>query len=115
MAILDSQFAFWFWLLYGDSFHVTKAILSHLPIGVSRFSSAARDNLVKLGRELQSEMSRHIIYNKMQGRIVANYDLLACRPITNEIDQLLVSELDLGNDFLSDLDQFCKAAAGLNV
>jgi hypothetical protein len=113
MAILNSLLAFWFWLMYGDSFHVTKTLLGSLPVDIGLLPIWARRELTRLGKELQEEMSQHIFYNTMRGRITANYDLLACRHITGKIDKLLVNELGLGEDFLVDIEWFCTAAAGL--
>jgi hypothetical protein len=112
MAILNSLLAFWFWLVYGDSFHVTKALLCSLPVDVDLLSDDARGEFARLGRELQREMLNHVFYSTMRGRVVANYNLLACRTITHQIDQLLVTELRLGDDFRSDIEAFCASAVG---
>jgi len=113
MAVLNSLVAVWFWLMYGDSFHVTKSLLSSLPIDIDLLTEQGLGQLVRLGKELQEEMSKHIFYSRMRGKITANYNLLACKYITGKIDQLLVKELSLGADFLSDMEGFCAAAAGL--
>jgi hypothetical protein len=112
MAVLNSLLTFWFWLLYGDSFHVTKSLLSALPVDIDLLSRQSQNRLISLGKILQDEMSKRVFYNKMRGKVTANYDLLSCRHVTKEIDELLVKELDLGEDFLDDIQVFCAAAAG---
>jgi hypothetical protein len=112
VAVLNSLLAFWFWLVYGDSFHVTKALLCSLPVDVRLLTAEARSDLAQMGRELQHEMLKHVFYSTMRGRITANYNLLACRLVTRQIDQLLVTELGLGEEFRKDIERFCANAAG---
>ena len=113
LAVLNSLTAFWFWLVYGDSFHVTRSLLASCPIDIDQLSGDAQGRLVQLGVELQREMLEHVFYGTMRGQTVANYDLLACRHITDKVDELLVDQLRLGGDFLTDVRRFCSAAAGL--
>jgi len=114
LGVLNSQVAFWFWLLYGDSFHVTGSLLKSLPIDITLLSGDGRRQLESLGRQIDEEMAQHVFYAKMQGRVTANYNLLECRHITDQIDELLVNELDLGKDFLQDLRTSCATAAGVS-
>jgi len=112
VAVLNSTFAFWFWLLYGDSFHVTKQLLGSLPIGVTKLSSNGQAELVELGKQLQREMFKHVFFNVMQGRTTANYDLLKCRHITSKIDSLLGQELGLSQELVAEIQSFCAHVAG---
>jgi hypothetical protein len=113
VAILSSSLAFWFWLLYGDSFHVTKQLLKSLPISVTQLSPEGQAKLVQLGKQLQREMSKHVFFNIMRGRTTANYDLLKCRHITLEIDSLVGQELGLSQELIAEIQGFCARAAGL--
>lgn len=112
MGILNSLVAFWFWLVYGDSFHVTKTLLSNLPIDIDKLSKPTLNLIITLGQDLQNEMAKHVFYNTMRGKVTANYNLLECRHITDKIDHALVQELDLGSTFLEDIKAFCNMATG---
>jgi hypothetical protein len=112
LAVLNSQVTFWFWLLYGDSFHVTSSLLESLPIDITLFSANGRRQLESLGRQIDEEMAHHVFFARMKDRVTANYNLLECRHVTDPVDELLVNELNLGNDFLQDVRAFCALAAG---
>jgi len=112
MAVLNSLTAFWFWLMYGDSFHVTKTLLGKIPVDTDCFALPTRRRLAELGAELQEEMPKHVFYGQMQGKVTANYNVLACRHITDEVDWLLMKETSLNTDFLEDMKAFCASAAG---
>ncbi len=115
VAILNSSFAFWFWLLYGDSFHVTRRLLTGIPLAIGAVRQECRSRLSELAHELQKEMSKHVFFSVMMGQTTANFNMLKCRHITSKIDLLLCEELGLSQLALRDIQNFCDRAAGLSA
>ena len=113
MAVLNSSYMYWFWLLYGDSFHVTKQVIGSFPIGLENLSNDVQRKIEDLGKVLQTEMLKTVYYNKMMGKIQANFNLLECKTITEKIDIIIGKELGLTKEMIMDIQEFCHSASGI--
>jgi len=109
LSLLTSSIAFWFWLVYGDGFHVTLGLLRALPISLAQLHGQRYDNLVKLGQMIQEEMQSHLVFKWNAGRRIGNYSLRRCRHLTCHVDAEIVEQLGLGKDCLTDILGFCEA------
>ena len=102
LLILASRWAYLWWLMYGDEYHVTKGLLTSLPCGISNIMDLASESEVSerlverceyLAAFLEAEMKKHIEYN-LRGSgldrvLVGRYNMLPLRQITDEADLLL--------------------------
>jgi len=107
LSILTSNFAFWFWLVYGDGFDLTKKLLGSIPLLPSSFSPGAYAKLVDLGKTMQQEMEKHTVYKWNAGKKVGNFNLRLCRATTEAIDNIIFTETGYGPDAMTDIYSFC--------
>lgn len=90
LLVLSSRWAYLWWMMYGDEFHVTKNVLTAFPAGVDRLlASPHRWSLLELAQNLQEELVRHLKWQTNARIRVGRYDLRECRHITDEADWLL--------------------------
>lgn len=105
-AILSSRFAFWWWHIKGDGFHVAKNIIKSLPVGVVLESDGSADELDRLGATLWEEVSSRPILSRNRSRTS-----IAFSPIRSEIraaiDRIVIEGLGLPAEFSNELAEFC--------
>lgn len=90
LICLAGKWAYAWWVTYGDDFHVTKRLLESFPVNLQKLAKSSQAvRLLELATELQTEMSNHVVYKLNAGKRIGNYDLNACRHLTDEADQLL--------------------------
>jgi len=109
LSILTSLFAFWFWLVYGDGFDVTQGLLKAIPISPARIGVRPYGRLVELGRNIQDEMEKHVVFKWNAGKRIGNYNLRRCRHLTHHVDVIIFEETGLGRQLLADMLEFCGA------
>jgi hypothetical protein len=90
---------FAWWSMYGDDFDVTRDNLLSFPFDIDSLDSKNRSKLIDLANELQSKMEKKIKWQQVtfpDKRIikVGNWDLLACKDVLNEIDEVWSEVLD---------------------
>lgn len=102
LMALAGRWAYLWWLMYGDEYHVTKGTLASLPCGLSELVALASDDEThdrtiarceELAQRLKARMPDHIEYN-LRGSganrfLVGRYILFPLRDITDEADRLL--------------------------
>jgi hypothetical protein len=110
-ALLSGRLATWWWAATGDDFDVTNGILLSFPISPAAVRTA-EEELIALAARLRHEQPEHPIVTLYAGREMGNYDMLRCRHITDEIDQLALEAIGLESFWPSILladDRFTKA------
>lgn len=108
LSIFCTTFSYWYWLVYGDGFDVTKKLLGSIPLSPTLFTSQTFTELVELGKDLQKEMEKHIVYKMNAGKKIGNYNLRFCRQVTDKIDESIFRGLNIPLDYLSDIKDFCN-------
>lgn len=108
MAILASRVTFWLWHVLGDGFHVSRRFLEELPFSLASFSTAERNSLGTLGRELWRAVQRSQIVSINGGRQTVAYRPHACERIRDRIDGILLSALGVEPDFADRLREFVR-------
>ena len=109
-VVLASRWAYVWWLMYGDSFNVTKGVLAALPSGLEQLALSVlkttdrplqstvmainapqqRVNLLlRLAAKLKEELPLHLKQGHHAKKDFGRYDLRECRHITDEADWLL--------------------------
>jgi len=98
-TLFVSKWMFAWWAMYGDDFHVTRENLVSFPFDIDSVDSNNRRKLIDLANDLQSKMEKKIKWQQVtfsDKRIikVGNWDLLACKDVLNEIDEVWSEVLD---------------------
>ncbi len=109
LSVMNSIFTYFFWLVYGDGFDVTKTLLGDIPLHPTMFKKDSCQLIIETGIMLQEQMEKNIVYKKNAGKNVGNYNLRFCRDITNEIDQLIIDEMGFGKAEYDDIQGFCRS------
>ena len=87
---LASRWAYLWWMMYGDEFHVTKGVLASFPAGVDRLATSPGGSaLLASAKCLADELPLHLKWQTNAGLQIGRYDLRECRHITDEADWLL--------------------------
>lgn len=94
-AIGLSKIALIWWMSTGDDFDVTAKGLGSTPIDPSLIHGDDAITLTRLSNELIKEMKKHVIYTRYAGKLMGNYDIKYLRPITDQVDKLLLSHYNL--------------------
>jgi hypothetical protein len=93
LAVLLSKVAFVWWGLTSDNLNVTVSGLASTPFDLAAVSSTGREELSRLGRLLARELPKHLSTTVYRQRTVSRYVIPELRPITDQVDRLLASEL----------------------
>jgi len=109
LSIFTSTFAYWFWLVFGDGFDVTKKLLGSIPLYPSHFDHQIYSALVNLGKLVQIEMENHVVYKINAGKKIGNYNLRLCRNVTDQVDELIFQGTGLSKGDLLDIKSFCSS------
>ena len=102
LIALAGRWAYLWWLMYGDEYHVTKGTLISVPLGLSALIQSASDDATherkiaeceQLAQRLRARMLDHVEYN-LRGSgakrvLVGRYIPYPLRDITDEADWLL--------------------------
>ncbi len=91
---MAGRWGYLWWLFYGDSFHVTKGVLTSFPGGlVSAGKEHKAKRLAELASALSEESAQHATLKKRGPKgsqwLIGRYDLRKLRHITDEADWLL--------------------------
>lgn len=95
-GLLAGRLANWWWAIAGDDFDVTNGLLESFPISLESLVRV-RPKLLELSRDLSKLQRSHPLVSKNAGKFVGNYDLSRCRSVTDQIDQLVLTELGLAD------------------
>ncbi len=94
-CLLSGRLATWWWGATGDDFHVTTGMLGTFPISPASIESIW-PTLGKLAKRLRKEQPLNPIVTRYAGKEMGNYDMLRCRHVTDESDQIVLEALGLG-------------------
>lgn len=105
-AILCSSFTYWYWAIASDGFNLKKWLIASIPLSKASFTATSRRRMALLGGKLRRELRKQYVYKENRGRI-GNYNLLACRSLTHEIDEAMSAGCTvLSRRFFSDIYGF---------
>ncbi len=108
-ALLSSNFAFWWWHVTGDGFHVSQRTLRTIPAGTLADAGPARSALTELGEAMWEASARSPVRSLNRGRVSYTFSAAAAPGIQQQIDRLLVRTLDLPETFAAELANFAEA------
>ena len=74
LASLSGELCFWYWLVRGDGFDVTSWLIRDYVAMLDFLPPHHYDFLVKLGRILDAERNKWLVFKKNAGRYVGNFN-----------------------------------------
>ena len=110
-AILSSRFAFWWWSVISDGFHVSRRILSHMPIGRPALAGSSHKQLAALGHSFWEQVQQHPVRSLNRGRVSYTYSAANADALRSEVDDILLKSLELRASFSDELQQFTNCIA----
>lgn len=108
LGLLTSTFTYWFWLVYGDGFDVTKKLLGSIPLSPLMFEKNDYAILADLGKKVQTDMESHVVFKLNAGKKIGNYNLRFSRAITDQVDKIIFNMLGFSQDYMFNIIDFCN-------
>ena len=110
-AVLSSRFAFWWWSVVGDGFHVNQGNLSRLPIGRSALAGSVHKRLAALGDAIWNQVRKHPVRSVNRGRVSYTFSAAHADALRRDVDCLLLESLGLDESFADELHHFTNCIA----
>jgi hypothetical protein len=95
LLLLNGKWAFVFWSIVGDDFHVARWTIADFPIDLQHLPVQARRQLVRLARRLECAMHQARSFKLNAGQRFGTYNLARCRHITDQGDRVLAKVMGL--------------------
>ena len=95
LLLLNGRIAFFYWILTGDDFHVTKTNIEEIPFNPTQISKGAKTSLLKLADKLSESMKGSITYMTMHNKKLGNFNANHYRAITDQSDRIFAEEFAL--------------------
>ena len=115
MALLASSLGFWWWQVFGDLFHVTRAVLSQFPVNPAQMDPRIKTKIIDLAKLLQEEVNKNVTFFTKKGVTNANFDLTQCFPKIHPIDSILKDYLHASTEEWDALDANYTETTGRNI
>ena len=92
-TLFVSKWMFAWWSMSGDDFHVTRDNLVSFPFDIDSLDLTSKSKLIELADKLQTKMEKKVKWQQVtfpDKRVikVGNWDLLACKDVLTEIDEV---------------------------
>ena len=84
LAIVLSKISLIWWATISDDFHLTKTMLTSLPIQIDKIGSETSKKLVEISTKINYALGNNIIYTKYAGKWMGNYDIKYIRSTTDD-------------------------------
>ena len=98
LASLSGELYFWYWLVRGDGFDVTSWMVRDYLMMLDFLPSEHYGLLIDLGRILDVERNRWLVFKKNAGRYVGNFNYRNASYITRRADLLILTGLSRTRD-----------------
>ncbi|MCY3950110.1 MAG: hypothetical protein OXF61_13015, partial [Acidimicrobiaceae bacterium] len=111
LVTLLGRWAYLWWMMYGDEFHVTRGTLAAFPGDIERLAGQADsadnpaagdmelESLLALSSTLQSEMPKQLAWQTNAGIKVGRYNMAKLRHLTDRADWLLAQAWGIEDAF----------------
>ena len=98
LASLSGELYFWYWLVRGDGFDVTSWLVRDYLMMLDFLPPEHYGLLTDLGRILDAERNRWLVFKKNAGRYVGNFNYRKASYVTRRADLLILSGLSITRD-----------------
>ena len=93
LAVLSGEYNFWYWLVFGDGFHVTGGNIGKCAAALNAVHDSYFDGIVSLGALLHERRLEALVFKKNAGKYVGNYNYRNMFPITRRVDLMFMASL----------------------
>ena len=107
-GILSSHLAYWWWLMHGDGFHVTRHFLTNFPFGSEVLGGQYRDVLSDYGSALWSTMNSNPTISLNRGRTSVAYNPIGNGDLRRSVDRVLLDAAGLDYRLADELQRFSE-------
>jgi hypothetical protein len=97
LLLLNGKWAYAYWCVVGDDFHVARWMFSELPIDLRQMPPEAVRRLRPLARRLESALASAASFKRNAGKRVGTYNLARCRHVTDESDRIFAEVFGLSS------------------
>jgi hypothetical protein len=87
--VLAGKWGFAWWSTYGDDFDVTAGLLGAFPASAEVVAASLPGGVAGLATQLAEELPHHVVFKLNAKKHIGNFNLRACRGITDRADQAL--------------------------
>jgi hypothetical protein len=115
LASLLSEFYFWYWLTFGDGFHVTSKIISNFLHCLKGIDENKIQLLASLGELLHQRRYHVLVFKKNAGKFVGNYNYRLHYDLTRRADLLLIAGLGLQKKHAKEIFGYVQGVLSINV
>ena len=114
MASLSGELGFWYWLVRGDGFDVTAWLVHDYISMLDYLPEENYKHLVDLGRILDTERNRWLVFKKNAGKYVGNFNYGGASQITRRADLLVLDGLAQGKKQAIEIFEYVQRVLGIN-
>ena len=114
LASLSGELAFWYWLVRGDGFDVTAWLVHDYLSVLDYLPEENYKRLVDLGRILDMERNRWLVFKKNAGKFVGNFNHGGAYQITRRADLLVMEGLAQGKVQAIEIFEYVQRVLGIN-
>lgn len=106
VAVLSNRIAYWFWSVIGDGFHFNASFLLDFKVGKETFTELQYAELCRLGRTYSEKIKTHPTVSYNAGKKIVNYSHLEAMDVVWHIEKIIISALNLSDDFAFHIEQW---------
>ena len=114
LAALSGELFFWYWLVRGDGFDVTNWLVRDYMAMLDFIPPDNYKLLVDLGRILDNERNRWLVFKKNAGRYVGNFNYRGAYQITRRADLLVLVGLSRDWDEILSVFEYVQRVLAIN-
>ena len=114
LASLSGELGFWYWLVRGDGFDVTGWLVRDYISMLDYIPEENYKHLVDLGRILDTERNRWLVFKKNAGKYVGNFNYGGACQITRRADLLVLDGLAQGKEQATEIFEYVQRVLGIN-
>ena len=111
-AVLNSKTAYWWWLVFGDGFHLDHETLHSIPLNPENFDRQTKLIITEHAESLHAESTKFPIFSVNSGTRTMNFNMLQCSGIIGKIDEQIIAGLGIDPGFADFLNQRVRSHIG---
>ena len=106
LAMLSNRFAYWYWTVIGDGFHLNSTFLSEFRIDKTLLNEEHYSKLCCLGKEYCASIKQYPTVSYNSGKMLVNYSHWESMHLVERIEQIIQSALSLSDEFCSGINRW---------
>ena len=106
IALLSNRITYWYWVVIGDGFHLNASFLTEYHINKNDFTTSQYKELCQLGALYSQLIQEHPTISYNAGKRIVNYCHWEAMDIIKRIEKIIVTAMNLPDDFVSYIEQW---------